>query len=168
MVRFALDEDFPDTILEALQWGVTEADLVPMRHLDQRLRGLDDWELLLALHHMQDIDGLITTDSGMLSLPRELAVIHQTNLTLVVVERAGDDPIRAAGLLLVHLPHICKKTVRSTGQIWKLNAQNKNHESPWDELGRIAKHSHQSVGQLFQKHRLSKKVLGESPLSRLF
>ena len=89
MVRFALDEDFPDTILESLRWGVTEAELLPMRHLDKRLRGLDDWQLLLALHHMADIDGLITTDTGMLNLPRELAVIHQANLTVVFVERAG-------------------------------------------------------------------------------
>lgn len=168
MVRFALDEEFPDTILEALKWGVVEAELVPMRVLDERLRGLDDWQLLLALHHMPNIEGLITTDSRMLNLPRELAVIHQTNLTLVVVERAGDDPIRAAGLLLVHLPHICQNTVRSTGQIWKLNVQNKNHERPWDELQRVAKHKRANVKDLFQEHKLSKKELGESPLSRLF
>jgi len=168
VVRFALDEEFPETILEALRWGVTEAELIPMRHLDQRLRGLDDWELLLALHHLPDIDGLITTDAAMLSLPREMAVVHQTNLTLVVVERAGDDPIRAAGLLLVHLPYICKNTVRSMGQIWKLNAQNKNPESPWDELKRIAQHSNQSAQLLFQRNKLAKKTLDESPLSRLF
>jgi hypothetical protein len=168
VVRFALDEDFPDTILDSLRWGVTEAELLPMRHLDKRLRGLDDWQLLLALHHMPDIDGLITTDTGMLNLPRELAVIHQANLTVVFVERAGDDPIRAAGLLLVHLPHICKNTVRSKGQIWKLNAQNKNHENPWDELQRIAKHNKENVKQLFHRSKLSKKELGESPLSLLF
>jgi hypothetical protein len=86
----------------------------------------------------------------------------------VVVERAGDDPIRAAGLLLVHLPHICRNTVKSKAQIWRLNAQNKNHDSPWDELVRIAKHSQQPVMHLFHKHKLTKKVLGENPLSRLF
>lgn len=84
------------------------------------------------------------------------------------MERAGDDPIRAAGLLLVHLPHICKNTVRSMGQIWKLNAQNKNHESPWDELKRIAKHSNQNAQALFQRSKLPKKVLSKNPLSRLF
>jgi hypothetical protein len=167
VIRFALDEDFPDTILDSLKWGVTEADLVPMRHLDQRLRGLDDWELLLALHHIQDIDGLITTDSRMLNLPRELAVLHQTMLTLVVVERAGHDPIRAAGLLLVHLPQICKKSVSSAAQIWRLNAQNKNHESPWEELKRIAKHTHQSPEHLFQNNKLTKEALKKNPLARL-
>ena len=39
MVRFALDEDFPDTIIEALGIGVPEAELVPIRHIDPRLRG---------------------------------------------------------------------------------------------------------------------------------
>ncbi len=167
MLRFALDEDFPDTILESLKLGVAEAELVPMRKLDLRLRGLDDWELLLALYHMPDIEGLISTDSGMLNLPRELAVLHQTRLTLVIVERAGHDPIRAAGLLLVHLPQICKKTVRSTAQIWRLSAQSKNHETPMAELVRVANHSKQNAKHLLYKHRLTKKELSDNPLSRL-
>lgn len=164
MARFALDEDFPDTIIEALGLGVPEADLVPIRRIDPRLRRMDDWELLLSLYHLQDWDGLISTDSRMLNLPRELAVLHQTNLTLVVVQQAGHDPIRAAGLLLVHLPTICRKTVRSAAQIWKLSAQNKNHDEPWRELVRIAGHRQVPVNQLFQVHRLSARELQRNPL----
>jgi hypothetical protein len=164
LVRFALDEDFPDTILDALGIGVPEAELVPIRHIDPRLRQMDDWRLLLSLHHLQDWDGLLSTDARMLNLPRELAVIHQTRLTLVVVDQAGHDPIRAAGLLLVHLPAICRKTVRSTAQIWKLSAQNRNHEDPWKELARIAEHRKLSVNQLFHDHRLSKEELQRNPL----
>ena len=127
---------------------------------------MDDWELLLSLHHMQAWDGLITTDSRMLNLPRELAVLHQTNLTLVVVQEAGHDPIRAAGLLLVHLPTICRKTVRSTAQIWKLSAQSKNHDDPWRELVRIAGHRKVHVNQLFHEHRLSTRELRRNPLEK--
>ncbi|MFL6197760.1 MAG: hypothetical protein ACJ76J_01150 [Thermoanaerobaculia bacterium] len=168
MARFALDEDFPDTIIEALGLGVPEAALVPIRHIDSGLRRMDDWELLLSLHHLQEWDGLITTDSRMLNLPRELAVLHQTNLTLVVVQEAGHDPIRAAGLLLVHLPTICRKTVRSTAQIWKLSAQNKNHEDPWRELIRIAGHRKMNVNQLFHDHKLSARVMRRNPLQERF
>jgi hypothetical protein len=164
LVRFALDEDVPDTILGALGLGIPEADLVPIRHIDPRLRQMDDWKLLLSLHHLASWEGLITTDSSMLKLPRELSAIHQTRLTLVVVEQAGHDPIRAAGLLLVHLPTICRKTLRSIGQIWRLSAQNKNHDDPWRELQKIADHMSMSVNDLFHEHKLSSRELEKNPL----
>jgi len=41
VIRFALDEDFPDTIIEALGLGIPEADLVPIRRIDPRLRRMD-------------------------------------------------------------------------------------------------------------------------------
>lgn len=167
MVRFALDEDFPDTIISALGLGVPEAELVPIRRIDPRLRQMDDWKLLLSLHQLGDWDGLISTDSRMLNLPRELAVIHQTMLTLVIVEKAGHDPIRAAGLLLVHLSTISRKTDQSLGQIWRLSAQNKNHDDPWKELTRIADHRNMSVKTLFHDHKLSKQELGRNPLNEL-
>jgi len=165
VVRFALDEDFPETIIDALGLGVPEADLVPIRLIDPRLRQMDDWRLLLSLHHLQEWDGLLTTDTGMLRLPRELAVVHQTRLTLVVVEEAGHDPIRGAGLVLVHLPMICRKTVRSTGQIWRLSAHSKNHDDPWKELLKVANHLKLGVHDLFQASRLSKEELQRSPLN---
>jgi hypothetical protein len=164
VVHFALDEDFPDTIITALGIGIPEAELVPIRHIDPRLRQMDDWKLLLSLYHLGEWDGMVSTDSSMLKLPRELAVIHQTNLTVVAIEQAGHDPVRAAGLLLVHLPTICRKTVRSTGQIWKLGAQNKNHDDPWEELKRIAQHRKTSVKQLFHEHMLTKQELRQDPL----
>lgn len=167
MVRFALDEDFPDTIIEALGIGIPEADLVPIRHVDSRLRQMSDWELLLSLHHLEGWDGMVSTDSRMLNLPKELSVVHQTKLTLVIVEQAGHDPVRAAGLLLVHLPVICRKTVRSTAQIWKLSAQNKNHDDPWVELKRIAAHRKMNVQELFHEHKLSKRQLQRNPLQEL-
>lgn len=167
MVRFALDEDFPDTIIDALGSGIPEADLVPIRRIDPRLRQMDDWKLLLSLHHLKNWDGMVTTDSRMLKLTRELAVIHQTNLTLVVVEESGHDPIRAAGLLLVHLPMICRKTVRSTGQIWRLSAQNKNHEDPMKEIQKVARHLNQNANELFHAHRLSPQELRRNPLDEI-
>jgi hypothetical protein len=167
VARFALDEDFPETIIEALGIGIPEAELVPIRRIDPRLRQMDDWRLLLSLYHLQEWDGMVSTDAKMLSLPRELAVIHQTRLTLVAVEQAGHDPVRAAGLLLVHLPTICRKSVRSTGQIWRLGAQNKNHDAPWEELKRVAHHRKTGVDQLFHEVKLSPQELERDPLQEL-
>jgi hypothetical protein len=167
VARFALDENFPDTILDALKVGVREAELVPIRKIDPRLRQMDDWKLLLSLYHLGEWDGMVSADANILKLPRELAVIHQTQITLVVVEKAGFDPIRAAGLLLVHLPTICRKTVRTVGQLWRLSAQTKNHEEPWSELKKIAEHQHTSVNHLFQTTKLSAQELRQSPLTDL-
>ncbi len=167
MVRFALDEDFPENVLEVLATSLPEAEMVPIRHIDPRLRQMDDWRLLLSLHHLGAWDGIVSADSSILNLPRELAVVHQTGLTLVIVERAGHDPIRAAGLLLVHLPMICRKTVRTTGQIWKLHAQSKNHDDPWEELKKISVHRKTSVKDLYQRVRLSKGELERNPLEEL-
>jgi hypothetical protein len=90
---------------------MTEAELVAFTDIDPRLADLDDWEILLALHHHhRSWDGLITTDGGMIWLARELAVLMQTKLTLFVADETGHDPLKATGLVLAHLPGVCKRT----------------------------------------------------------
>jgi hypothetical protein len=73
---FALDQNFPVPIVTALDNFIPEAELVPLREIDPMLvEDIEDWQILLALHHhARDWDGLITTDSGILNLPREMAV----------------------------------------------------------------------------------------------
>jgi hypothetical protein len=127
---------------------------------------LEDWEIMLALHHHQRRwDGLITTDSSMLNQPPELAVLLQTNLTLIVAMGAGDDPIKATGLLFAYLGGICARTDPGTAQVWKLTAVNRPAHKPWDELKRAADHQHRSVGDLWQENRLSKEEFGADPLA---
>jgi len=103
---FALDHNFPEPIVEVLsevQEG-GEADLVSVSDIDPRMADLEDWEIMLALHHHERAwDGLITTDSSILNQPPELAVLIQTKLTLIVAMGAGDDPIKATGLLFAYL-----------------------------------------------------------------
>jgi hypothetical protein len=106
-----LTRNFPQPVGDALSDYMVEEELVAVAEIDGRLAELDDWEVLLALrHHEQDWDGLITTDSGMLSLPRELFVLLQTHLTLVVAHAAGHDPLDATGLVLTYLPWIAAHT----------------------------------------------------------
>jgi hypothetical protein len=106
----ALDQNFPEPIVDALgDFLAEDAELVPIRRIDPRLPTADDWQVLQALHADQrPWDGLITSDSNMLGLPRELAVLCQTKLTLVVTIAAGHDPIKATGLLLAHLSVVCE------------------------------------------------------------
>src|SRR4051812_36910333 len=97
---FALDQNFPNPIVSVLAEFQTDAELVRVDQIHERMAMLDDWELLLALHHhAQPWDGLITTDSSMLNQGRELAALIQTKLTLVVALEAGHNPVKASGLL---------------------------------------------------------------------
>ena len=75
---FALDKNFPQPIVGVLADFQADAQLVSLDRIDTRMSTLDDWELLLALHHHPDAwDGLITTDSSMLSQGPELATLYR-------------------------------------------------------------------------------------------
>jgi hypothetical protein len=128
--RFALDQNFPEPIVDGLaDWLAQDAEIVPIRRIDAGMATLDDWQVLLALHSDQAAwDGLITTDANMLSLPRELAVLCQTKLTLVVTESVGH--IKATGLVLAHIGRICEQTRADMAQIWRLRTSTKPAEDP--------------------------------------
>ena len=164
--RFALDQNFPEPIVDGLaDWLAPDAALVPIRRIDARMATLDDWEVLAALHADEaDWDGLITTDAKMLSLPRELAVMSQTKLTLVVAEAVGHDPIKATGLVLAHITRICEQTRPDTAQVWRLRTSTKPAEDPWSFLERVAERRDIEAQTLYSSERLSKAHLGRSPL----
>jgi hypothetical protein len=167
LALFALDQNFPEPILVVLAEYIPEAELVPLRSIDPLLTAnIEDWEVLLALHHHERAwDGLITTDSGILNLPREMAVIRQTNLTLVVAHGAGHDPIRATGLLLTHLEYIARETTRDRPQVWRLAARSRPAIDPMTVLETIADHQNTDVEALWREARLTNAELGEDPLA---
>ncbi|MGI9092806.1 MAG: hypothetical protein ACR2FF_05065 [Mycobacteriales bacterium] len=162
---FALDQNFPQPLVQAVAPFIPEVELVPIRNIDVRLSDMDDWEILLALHHhAQDWDGLVTTDSSMLNQARELAVVHQLNATLVIAHDAGHDPIKATGLLLAHLDYIAARTSRSEPQIWRLTANNRPGHDPWEFLERVARHQHLDVDTVWRDSRLNAAELRANPL----
>jgi hypothetical protein len=137
--RFALDQNFPSPIVRALEPYIAEAQLVPLGDLHPRLAVLEDWHLLVALSQQTpSIAGLVTTDSSMLRQEREISVLLQAKLTLVVAEAAGDDPLKATGLLLTHLPWIARQRHGHQAQVWVLRATNKRPDDPWELLRGIA------------------------------
>lgn len=164
--RFALDQNFPEPIVEGLaDWLAQDAELVPIRQIDQRMATLDDWEVLLALHAASvHWDGLITTDANMLSLPRELAVLCQTKLTLVVAEAVGHDPIKATGLVLAHVSRICEQTNPDKAQVWRLRTSTKPADDPWEFLRRAGERRGTTANELYATERLSGAQLTQTPL----
>ncbi len=162
---FALDQNFPQPIVSALSEFMAEAELVALADIDARLADLDDWKVLLALHHHErEWDGLLTTDTGMLSLPRELAVLMQTRLTLVVAHAAGHDPLKATGLVLTYLPWIAAHTRRDAAQVWVLRAANKPAEDPWSHLEKIASRKGTTATALYDAEKLTNAELARNPL----
>jgi hypothetical protein len=153
---FALDHNFPQPVLGALGDALPQVELVPIREIDPDFTELDDWELLRALHvHERPWDGMITNDDAMLSLAKEMTVLSQTGLTLVVAKGEGHNPIRAVGTLLCHLSHICHHTTPGTPQIWKLRVAQKNAERVGDYLETIAKKAKTTVAQVLADNRLA-------------
>ena len=166
MALFALDQNFPDPIIEALNDFIPEAELVPLREIDPALTEIDDWQVLLALYHdPRPWDGLVTNDRHMLNLPREMAVLRQTNLTLVVAHDSGHDPVRATGLLFTHLGYICRQTTDANSQVWELTANNRPAKDAWHHLERIASHRSTNAEALWREWRLSNAELREDPLA---
>lgn len=164
--RFALDQNFPQPIVKVLQEFQADAELVPVGSIDKRMSELDDWALLLALHHHeQPWDGLITTDGSILFQPLELAVLIQTCLTLVVALEAGHNPVKATGLLFTHLGGICNRTRAGVPQIWRLQGRTQPHLAAWDQLKTVAQHRNTDAQALFAKHRLDESQLAADPLA---
>lgn len=164
--RFALDQNFPEPIVDGLaDWLASDAELTPIRRIDERMATLDDWEVLHALY-TDDLqwDGLITTDAKMLSLPRELVVLCQTKLTLVVAEAVGHDPIKATGLVLAHISRICNQTRVDAAQVWRLRTSTKPAEDPWGFLTRAAERRGIGADALYGDESLSAEQLQHSPL----
>ena len=137
-----------------------------LAEIDSRLQNLDDWEILLALHHhARAWDGLITTDNSMLNQALELGVLSQTRLTLVVAVGAGHNPVKASGLLFAYLSRICDLTRPDTGQIWQLKAGNILPTEPESALVRVAEHRNADADELIAASRLDDEALARDPLA---
>jgi len=166
MRLFALDQGFPEPIVAVLRKWLTEAELVSIRDIDGKLMDIHDWQILLALHHhSREWDGLITTDSGMVKQPRELATLMQTKLTLVVAESAGHDPLKATGLVFAHLPWIADRVDPASAQVWQLRANRKPAEAPWELLRHVADHQNRDLNDLYESAKLSADELIVDPLA---
>jgi len=163
---FALDNNFPEPIVTVLQDYLVEAELVPVRLIDERLQTVDDWELLLALHHHErPWDGLVTTDSSMLEQAREMSVLCQTKLTLVAAMAAGHDPVMATGLLFTHLPNVCERTRPDVAQLWPLRPANRPHTDPWERLTAIGARDDREATDIYDENKLDGTGLARDPLA---
>lgn len=165
MALFALDHNYPAPIIAQAKPYLREVELVPIGDIDSRLPDLDDWELLLALHHhSRDWDGMISNDTSMLEQERELAVLGYTHLTLVAPVAAGHDPIRSTGLVLAHIEDIAARTTPRKPQVWRLPGRTGGGNHPDQFLERLAKKGGLDPLDLRKDAMPAKAVLQRDPL----
>jgi len=165
-LRLALDQNFPTPLIKAAKPWLGTIELRHTFEIDPRLSALDDWELILALHHHSDgYAGLVTADGRMLGQARELAVLQQTGLSLVVAEGSGHDPVKATGMVLTHITHIAGQIAAKKSQIWAFGSYAPRPKVPRDYLGMIASKGGTSIEQAFREARLEEAVVRRDPLA---
>ena len=148
---FLLDQDFPDPVIPTLP----DIDLHPLRRVHPDLtRDHEDWEVLREVKRRGGADGLITLDAGMLNQPKEMVVLRQTRLTLVVFRNTNNDPFVAAGLLMVHAPQIVKQLDRRKAQLWVLAKPPTTPDNLWARIGALARHQSLSADALMRRERI--------------
>jgi hypothetical protein len=133
-----LDQNFPTNLLTRLPWP--DVQLIALRDLHPDLiRDHDDWEVLYELRARGGVDGFITGDANMLKLEKEMCVLHQSNLALIVCDDDRSDPFISTGLLMIHLPVIVRQLRRGTPQMWVLGRpKTKPPERPWGRIQQFA------------------------------
>lgn len=166
MALFALDHNYPMPIIDQAKPYLRDVEVVPIGDVDPRLPELDDWELLLALHHSpRKWDGMISNDTSMLDQERELAVLGFTHLTLVAPVAAGHDPIRSTGLVLAHIEDIAARTTPRKPQVWRLAGRTGSGHHPDQFLDKLATKAALDPIDLRKEAMPSSSVLGRDRLA---
>ena len=87
----------------------------------------------------------------MLQNPIELAAVIKTKLSIFAIEGLGDDPIRAAGALLLDLPSAVNAVEAGRPRILWLRPRVPKPNDPWDLLKQLAHRRHEDVGDLYRQ-----------------
>jgi hypothetical protein len=156
--RFVLDQNFPWQAT-TLPWP-RRIELVRLEDIDARLTaGVEDWEILASLAQRGDVAGFVTNDARMLGSLYEMIVLQHTRLVLVVTDSVGHDPLRATGLLMVHLSDLAGMSGPMTA---KLYPNGRQLRTPGQRINDIAGHRNTSP-QLIQSEAIRdlKPLMGE-------
>jgi len=158
--HFGVDHDYPKPLLDAAK-DYLPFDVTAIREIDVRLVDrMDDWQVILALSQ-EGFAGLITLDTRMLNSPREMAVTHQTAATIVAIDAAGHNPLRAFGQLLVHATGVAAAYLPDRPQLFRIpQPRTVQPVKAWDQLGVLASDARVSIQQLFDRAKLDDRDLG--------
>lgn len=159
-----LDHNFPERILDSLREFITEADLIPLRRIDERLPDLDDRQLVIALHQL-GFPGFVTSNYKMLQNPRELAAVIATEVCVFAIEGVGHDPIRATGALLLDLPSAVRAMEAGRRGVFWLRPRSPQPQDPNDLFNRMAQRRKENPKDLYNQVKVTGEELSSLVLS---
>jgi hypothetical protein len=163
--RFALDQNFPP-LLPGVNTLLPEVDIANIRDIDVRMPRLSDRDLVLALYQL-GWHGLITNNYKMLWQPVEIAAIVKTKLTVFAVQGLGDDPVRAAGAVLLDLPGALKRIAPGKSHVFLVNPRNPLPKESWEYFREAATRRNVLPDKLYQEVKVTDSELASSVLPPL-
>jgi hypothetical protein len=157
-LRFALDQNFPPFVLEVADY-FPNTELAPLFRIDPRLCDLDDRSLIIHLHQT-GWHGLITNNYKMLWVPQEISAIVKARLAVFAVEGLGDDPLRATGAVLLHLPAILRRVVVGKSQVFTTGKpRSPQPTDAWEYFEESARRRKADAAELYERVKVTDEEL---------
>ena len=163
-MQLPLDHNFPEPIVNSLKPWMGALELLPIRQIDDRLTGLDDRPLLIALRQL-GFEGLVTLNYRMLRNPSELAAVIKTGRTVFAIEGVGHDPLRATGALLLDLPSAVKAVEAGASGVYWMRPRAPQPQDPRDLFDEAATRRHEDPAALYASVEVSDAELREPVLA---
>lgn len=158
----ALDQNFPEPVLDCLVQFLPDLRLVPLRRIHPALTDMPDRRLLLALEGL-GWPVLVTNNHKMMQNPSQIAGLLKTRLTLFVVEGLGHDPIRATGAMLLDLPGALRRRKAERAEVFWSRPRNPVPQAPWELFRRAAARTHREPGELYEELRVTDQEADQAP-----
>jgi hypothetical protein len=137
-MRLALDQNFPLPLVLAFKSFIPPR--ITLEHLtmiDAALSPVTDSKLIHELSQ-RNYDGLVTTDYHMLDDPETVAAMVATKLTMLVIEAAGHDPLKATAALFQELPGLEHRLVPNQANVILHRPRPTKPRPAWEHLRKIA------------------------------
>lgn len=135
---FVLDQNFLRQVV-GLPWPA-DVLLVPLEQVNAGLIAeTEDWEVILELEYRGSFSGFITNDANILRSSREMLALSMSRLSLIATDGVGHDPMKASGLVMVHLSDIVRDSP-GQGMTYRLRPGGKTALSPGKCITQIAEH----------------------------
>lgn len=148
-MRFLLDQNFPVPLIEAMRPFMPPGiELVRLAEEDRSLALLDDDQLILEASR-RGFDGLVTTDYHMLDDPVTVAAMVATKITIVAIEAAGHDPLKASGALFLELPGLQSRLKPNESNVFYIVPRPTAPRPAWDFLSKIGQKMGKTATELW-------------------
>lgn len=152
-MRLALDQNFPLPLVHAFQpFTPPSVTLEHLTKIDPALSRVADNDLIHELHR-RGYDGLVTTDYHMLDDPETVAAIVATKLTILAIEAAGHDPLKATAALFQELPGLEHRILPKQANVILHRPRPTTPKPAWEHLKRIADKQNVDVSDLWEQHK---------------